>query len=120
MPDMSDEATKPPSPIKDALSSVLSPLPIGFAGIFVVVGLVIAELIYGLGDHAKFDERIGNDNGFLFLAAIVFARAGAPDVALQAASASSRPLVGMLARPSTSSGNRSRTESEREIETSPC
>ena len=74
MPDMSDEPTKPPSPIKDALSSVLSPLPIGFAGIFVVVGLVVAELIYGLGDHAKFDERIGTDNGFLFLAAIVFAR----------------------------------------------
>ena len=74
MPDMSGEPQTPASLIKDLLGSYLSPLPVGFTGIFVVVGLVVAGLIYGLGDHEKFDTKIGKENGFLFLAAIVFGR----------------------------------------------
>ena len=76
MPDLSGEPEETPSAldkIKAALGSILSPLPIGFVGIFVVLGLGFAYLAYALSGVEKLNEKV-DDKGFLFLGAIIFAR----------------------------------------------
>ncbi len=73
MPDMSDEEETPKSMIKEVLGNIMSPLPLGFVGVLVVIGLLGGWLIYALAGD-KVDTQIGVDKGFLFLAAIVFGR----------------------------------------------
>lgn len=61
--------------IKEVLGNIMSPLPLSFAGVLVVVGLLGGWLIYALAGD-KTDAKIGEDKdkGFLFLSAIVFGR----------------------------------------------
>ena len=76
MPDMDAKEESSSSMIKDLLGSMFMPIPLGFLALPVILTAALAVGIHALmkeGADAKI-KALGDGAGFLFLAAILFAR----------------------------------------------